>query len=581
MKKTIDILAAILAFACFLAIASCNGTNPINPDPTDPQEPSDPVPVAGVSITTDDPAQVAVKGTLALTASVTPSNATNKGVAWTIDKDTYATINISTGVVTGKKKGKAVVTVTTMDGGKTDTINIEVVESIGVAGVAINDKTLASKIGVGVQMQLSATVTPDGTDNTVTWVSLQPNIASVTATGLLRGVARGTATITATSTADSTKTDSMSVEVTDAVLVTSILLTHPDKNTQGPDFRQPTDYLYMFSGETKTLEYLIVPETATNKNVDIKSSNTTVATVYSENGKIKIGAGNTEGFSIITLTSVSNTSIVAYLEVYVKPNTGITRSSDDTAVVIGPDNATYTDKTKGQIALQKMMVKTATTSSTEAKPTLVIDATDAWTTTPALQAANSQKLQVTWETSDKDTVEIEVDPANPMKATLKAKKGTKQGVAITAPDTDKNVTITVKPFLNQSMAWSFDVNVREKLESANVTLEGTVPGTNDKVTQKIGASDTYTLSLAKNKETEITAITGGIEPTITSINWGTFDPDKVTFVGNDGTNKTKVKIIGTNAPATLTLTVTLYTYPSSDAATPTSYVVRKLEIITK
>ncbi len=60
-----------------------------------------------------------------LTATVSPDNATNKAVTWKSSDDTVATVD-ENGNVTGVKKGTATITVTTADGGFTDTCDVTV-----------------------------------------------------------------------------------------------------------------------------------------------------------------------------------------------------------------------------------------------------------------------------------------------------------------------------------------------------------------------------------------------------------------------------------------------------------------------
>lgn len=54
---------------------------------------------------------------------VSPSNATNKSVSWSSDDDTVATVD-SNGKVTGVAEGIVNITVTTSDGGFTDTCEV-------------------------------------------------------------------------------------------------------------------------------------------------------------------------------------------------------------------------------------------------------------------------------------------------------------------------------------------------------------------------------------------------------------------------------------------------------------------------
>ena len=67
-----------------------------------------------------------------LTATVTPSNATNKGVTWSVAPE--GVVTVADGVVTAVAPGTATVTVTTDDGGKTATCAVTVNPVINNAG---------------------------------------------------------------------------------------------------------------------------------------------------------------------------------------------------------------------------------------------------------------------------------------------------------------------------------------------------------------------------------------------------------------------------------------------------------------
>ena len=84
---------------------------------------SDPVSVTGITLNTNS-TSVQVGSTVSLTASVAPSNATNKGVSWTTSNSSIATV--SDGVVTGVSEGTATITATTSDGGFTATCDVTV-----------------------------------------------------------------------------------------------------------------------------------------------------------------------------------------------------------------------------------------------------------------------------------------------------------------------------------------------------------------------------------------------------------------------------------------------------------------------
>ena len=80
--------------------------------------------VTGVTIS-DSTATIAVSGTKALTATVTPNNATNQNVNWTSSDELVATVS-DEGVVTGVSAGTANITVTTVDGSFTDVCAVTV-----------------------------------------------------------------------------------------------------------------------------------------------------------------------------------------------------------------------------------------------------------------------------------------------------------------------------------------------------------------------------------------------------------------------------------------------------------------------
>ena len=81
------------------------------------------VSVTGVSLD-QHTATIEEEGTVQLTETISPSNATNKNVTWSTSNSSVATV--SGGLVTGVSTGSATITVTTADGGFTDTCTVTV-----------------------------------------------------------------------------------------------------------------------------------------------------------------------------------------------------------------------------------------------------------------------------------------------------------------------------------------------------------------------------------------------------------------------------------------------------------------------
>ena len=87
------------------------------------------IPVSEVSISTSE-SSINVGNTLQLEATVEPSNATNQNVTWSSSNPEIATVDEATGLVTGVAIGTATITATSVDGGKTATATVNVVETL-------------------------------------------------------------------------------------------------------------------------------------------------------------------------------------------------------------------------------------------------------------------------------------------------------------------------------------------------------------------------------------------------------------------------------------------------------------------
>lgn len=136
--------------------------------------------------------------TATLSASVYPSNATNKYVSWSSSNTNVATISNS-GVINAVNQGSSTITVTTSDGHKTATCVVTVTEPTRVTSVSLDKTSLSLK--VDKTSSLTANVFPsDAYDKSVSWSSSNTSIATVNDNGEITANAVGTTTITATTT---------------------------------------------------------------------------------------------------------------------------------------------------------------------------------------------------------------------------------------------------------------------------------------------------------------------------------------------------------------------------------------------
>lgn len=258
------------------------------------------VSVAGVSL--DKTEIVLVEGSSEkLTATVEPTNATNKNVTWSSDHEAVATVD-QNGTVTARNGGQAIITVTTADGSKTATctVNVRVHIGVPVQSVGLNKTELA--LEVGKTGTLEAIVEPsDATNKNVTWSSSNSEVATVD-NGVVTAVSAGTAIITVT-TEDGAKTATCKVTVNapQTVPVTGVTL---DKTS-----------LDLKTGDNTTLTATVNPESATNKDVTWISDKPEIAAV--EGGTVTAKAAGT---AIIAVTTVDGGKI-ATCKVTVTPKT--------------------------------------------------------------------------------------------------------------------------------------------------------------------------------------------------------------------------------------------------------------------
>ena len=167
--------------------------------------------VTGVSINKTE-ATVNINDTLQLTATVQPTNASNKIITWSTDHEQIATVD-NNGLVTPVSEGSCNITATTQDGSHTATCRITVDTSdISVTGISLNKKSL--NLNINGNEKLTYIISPSGaTNKNVTWLASNENCTVVD--GLVTGISTGSCIITVT-TQDGNFQDSCNVIVSEA-----------------------------------------------------------------------------------------------------------------------------------------------------------------------------------------------------------------------------------------------------------------------------------------------------------------------------------------------------------------------------
>ena len=230
-------------------------------------------------------------GTYKFNVTVSPSNATNKGVTWSSNDTTVVSVD-QNGNIKALKDGMAKIRVTAQDGsGKYAEASVTVESSkptnILVTGVSLNASTV--KMYVGQSYQLIHTIKPsNATNKGVIWSSNDTNVVSVDQNGNIKALKDGMAKIRVTAQDGSGKYAEASVTV-ESSKPTNILVTGVSLNAST---------VKMYVGQSYQLIHTIKPSNATNKGVIWSSSNTNVVSV--SNGKI---VGKSSGKARITVTT--------------------------------------------------------------------------------------------------------------------------------------------------------------------------------------------------------------------------------------------------------------------------------------
>ena len=261
------------------------------------------VSVTGVTLT-PSAKELKTGETFTLTATVTPSEADNKQLTWTSSNAQVASVDAN-GKVSALQAGTAIITVRTVDGGKTATCALAIIRNlVPVTGVTLAPS--AKELKTGETFTLTATVTPSEADNKqLTWTSSNAQVATVDANGKVSALQAGTAIITVR-TVDGGKTATCAIAVAQTNTPTPptppVPPTPPTPNPPAPPAHvrlkgigiKPTAIPgYMTPGQTYQLTARYDPENATNKKVTWHSRNPRIATVDANGLVTAVGQGNT------------------------------------------------------------------------------------------------------------------------------------------------------------------------------------------------------------------------------------------------------------------------------------------------
>ena len=474
------------------------------------------VPVTGLTLGAN--ALRIIKGeSTPIVATITPSNASEKGIIWTSSNENIATVS-ENGVIKAVATGDVIIKAVTVDGSFQQQCRVLVIQP--VTSITISSDSI--KLARGKTKTLKATIAPeDATDKEIIWSSSDEEIATVSATGVVTAKKAGYVSISATSKDGSC---SASCNVNVYVAVSGV--------------RLAADIVTIPKGEKRILSATVLPEDAENTDLTWESSDTNVAKV-NEAGQV---TARTKGTAKITVTTKDGGYTASCVVEVVQLATEVTLDFTSISINAG--------KTKTLVAT--------------VKPTTASDRTVTWKSSNTKVATVSEKgvvkavasgtATITATSADGNaSVHCKVTVTQPPTGVTVSDKTLKVGIGKT-----KTLTATVKPdnASNKNVTWkSADTKIATVNENGVVKgiKAGTVKITATTMDGKFSATCTVTVYTAvtdvKLNKTSLTLKYGNtttITPTIypsnatyKTVTWSSSDNDVVTVDANG-----KLKAVG-------------------------------------
>ena len=239
-----------------------------------------PVVVTGIALN-EESVELYPEGTINLTVTLQPENATTKEVAWSSSNEDVAIVQ--DGHVTALKSGYTWITATTTDGS-----NLSVrcyVRVLDILATALFLDVESMELLVGNSATITATVSPLGASQSLVWTTSNSSVATVT-NGTVTGIREGTVTITVRTIDGSNLSATCNVGVS--------------KRSQEIEWNQKIDNIYA-GGELVELR----AQASSGLKVTFSSSNKDVATISDLNDTFNLNP-NTIGTVTITATQPGN-----------------------------------------------------------------------------------------------------------------------------------------------------------------------------------------------------------------------------------------------------------------------------------
>ncbi|AWK49998.1 hypothetical protein DIC82_02330 [Clostridium beijerinckii] len=313
-------------------------------------------------ITVKGSSYVTINNTSQMTAEISPSDASNTSVTWSVTNGTGKATIDSNGLLTGTANGTVTVKATSKDGSNISGMK-EVTVSATEVVVPVSQISVTSNTGVstitanGGTLQMKASVLPtDANKQDVTWsIENRTGSASIDANGLVTAKSNGTVTVKATATNKdgSTVVGSTTITISGQLLkipVEGIVLSGADTITADGGTLQMTASILPTTASNKSVTWSVekVGDTGTIMDGNATISSTGLLKALAD-GKVTVKATANDGSGIVKtkVITISGQSIIV---------TKITVNGKDDSTTITADGGT----------LEMSAIVTPTTASKKA-----------------------------------------------------------------------------------------------------------------------------------------------------------------------------------------------------------------------
>ena len=292
--------------------------------------------VTGVKI--DETFPVPVGKEVGLNYAVLPTDASVKTVLFTVEEGKENVLTLedpNRGIVKGVAVGTAQVTVTTAEGGYSDSCAVTVYRAAEKVTITADGYEAAAGLEAGLTLALRATVSGEPTYDTVFWATSDPQTAAVAEDGTVTAKAPGTVTVRASlhpfNNSDYPADVTAEIEidiVAGSAAVESVAINEGETVT-------------MFRGETKQLTCTVNPPNASEKTVVWSvTEGADVVSVNADTGEV---TALRPGSATVTVTSRSDAAKSDSCTVTVREAvTAVRLNSDSLRLTLTEDGKTET-----------------------------------------------------------------------------------------------------------------------------------------------------------------------------------------------------------------------------------------------